>query len=46
MNIFMVALPFKIYIGLTLMIVFITSTGVYISGIMQNLLKGITGIFI
>jgi flagellar biosynthesis protein FliR len=45
MNVFMVALPLKIYIGLALMIVFLSSTAVYFANLMQNLLENISRMF-
>jgi len=46
MNIFMVAMPFKIYVGLVLMMFFMIATGTYLSGLVSNLLESITNIFI
>lgn len=45
MNVFMVALPLKIYVGLTLMVLFLTSTAVYLTSLIQNLLASISKIF-
>lgn len=45
MNIFMVALPIKIYIGLALMGVFIAKTYQYLAITIENLLIQINGIF-
>lgn len=45
MNIFMVALPCKIYVGLVLMVTFLMSTSVYLSGLIKNLLQNISSIF-
>ena len=46
LNIFMVALPFKIYIGMALMCVFIAKTYSYLSGLIENLLININGMFL
>lgn len=45
MNVFMLAIPVKIYIGLSLMILLLTSTAAYISKIFGDLLINISGIF-
>ena len=45
MNIFMVSIPLKIYIGLSLMIFFMTTSAVFISGLIQSLLEYIKNIF-
>jgi len=45
MNIFMVALPFKIYLGIILMIAFMSSTAVYLSNMIQEFLQNILNIF-
>jgi len=45
MNIFMVGLPLKIYVGIVLMSIFITTTAAYLSGLMQMLLENISSIF-
>lgn len=45
MNIFMVALPFKIYLGLFLMILFMTPTSVYMTNLIRNFLQNILSIF-
>ncbi|MDD3150108.1 MAG: flagellar biosynthetic protein FliR, partial [Candidatus Gastranaerophilales bacterium] len=46
MNIFMVALPVKIYLGLFLMVFFISSTAIYMTNLIRNMLNQATGIFI
>jgi flagellar biosynthetic protein FliR len=46
MNVFMVALPLKIYVGLALMIFFLSSTAIYMTGLIQNLLDNISKIFV
>ncbi|MDD3014795.1 MAG: flagellar biosynthetic protein FliR [Candidatus Gastranaerophilales bacterium] len=45
MNIFMVGLPLKIYLGLILMSLFITTTAGYLSGMIKMLLENISAIF-
>lgn len=45
MNIFMVAMPLKIYIGLSLIIMFISSMYSYISGLIEKLLMAVAAIF-
>jgi len=45
-NIFMVSLPLKIYVGIVLMSLFITTTAAYMSGLIQTLLDNIRGIFV
>lgn len=45
MNIFMVGLPLKIYLGIVLMSMFITTTAAYLSGLMQSLLENLRSIF-
>lgn len=45
MNIFMVALPVKIYIGLALMSIFISKTYQFLAVTIENLLISINGIF-
>lgn len=45
MNIFMVSLPLKIYLGLTLMIFFMTTSAVFLSQLIHSLLDYIQGIF-
>lgn len=45
MNIFMVALPLKIYVGLTLMSLFMPTTAIYLSNLMTNLLESLRNIF-
>ncbi len=45
MNVFMVALPIKIYIGLALMCLFTIKTSTYLAGFMETFLKGIDTIF-
>ena len=46
MNIFMVAIPLKIYIGIVLMLMFISPTVSYLAAVTQNYLKGILNLFI
>lgn len=46
MNVFMVALPIKIFIGLALMAMFIMPTANYLAGVMENFLKGIDSMFL
>lgn len=46
MNIFMVAIPLKIYIGIVLMLMFLSPTVTYLVTVTQNYLKGILNIFI
>lgn len=45
MNIFMVAIPLKIYIGIVLMLMFLSPTVTYLVTVTQNYLKGILNIF-
>ena len=45
MNIYMVALPVKIYIGLFLMMVFLSGTSSYLQGVIQNYFDAIVRIF-
>ncbi len=46
MNVFMVALPIKIYIGLALMCLFTVQIATYLAAIMETLLKAVDGIFL
>lgn len=46
MNVFMVALPVKIFIGLALMCMFTMQTSTYLAGLMENLLKNIDTMFL
>ena len=46
MNIFMVAIPLKIYIGIVLMLMFLSPTVSYLAAVTQNYLKGILNLFI
>ena len=46
MNVFMVALPIKIYIGLALMCMFAVPTATYLAGVMENFLKSIDSLFL
>jgi flagellar biosynthetic protein FliR len=46
MNIFMVSLPLKIFIGLSFMSLFMPTTAVYISTLISNLLETVMNIFI
>ncbi len=45
MNIYMVALPVKIYIGLFLILAFLSATNVYLQGVIENYIKAINMIF-
>ncbi len=45
MNIYMVALPVKIYVGLFLMMVFLSGTSLYLQGVIQNYFEAIARIF-
>ncbi len=45
MNIFMVAIPLKIYVGLILMLMFLSPTVTYLITVTQNYLKGILNMF-
>ncbi len=46
MNIFMVSLPLKIYIGLLCVALFMSTTAVYMTGLLSNMLKNLETIFI
>jgi len=46
MNIFMIAMPAQIYVGLILMLLLMPSTTVYLSKLFSELLKNINGIFV
>ncbi|MEI7473665.1 MAG: flagellar biosynthetic protein FliR [bacterium] len=46
MNIFMVAMPLKIWIGLILMSLFMANTSIYIGNLMQNWLQSLGNIFL
>ena len=46
MNIFMVAIPLKIYIGIILILMFLAPTVNYLVTVTQNYLKGILNLFI
>ncbi len=46
MNIFMVAIPLKIYVGLILILMFLSPTVTYLITVTETYLKGILGIFI
>ena len=46
MNIFMVAIPLKIYIGIVLILMFLSPTVSYLIAVTQNYLKGILNLFI
>ena len=46
MNIFMVAIPLKIYIGIILILMFLSPTVSYLVAVVENYLKGIMEIFI
>ena len=45
MNIFMVAIPLKIYVGIILMLMFLSPTVTYLVTVTQNYLKGILNLF-
>lgn len=45
MNVYMVAIPFKIYIGLILMLIFITPTSLYMNDLIRNFLNNIMVMF-
>ena len=45
MNIFMVAIPLKIYIGIVLILMFLSPTVSYLIAVTQNYLKGILNLF-
>src|SRR5574344_466807 len=45
MNIFMVAIPLKIYVGIILILMFLSPTMTYLVTVTQTYLKGILGIF-
>lgn len=45
MNIFMVAMPLKAYLGITLIFLFITTTAVYLSNLITNTLQNLKVIF-
>ena len=45
MNIFMVAIPLKIYVGIVLILMFLSPTVTYLAAVTQNYLKGILNIF-
>lgn len=45
MNIFMVAIPLKVYVGIVLMLMFLQPTVTYLITITQNYLKGILNLF-
>lgn len=46
MNIFMVAIPLKIYVGLVLMLMFLSPTVTYLITVTQTYIKGILNIFV
>lgn len=45
MNIYMVAMPLKAYLGITLMLLFITTTTVYLGNLISNTLENLKVIF-
>lgn len=45
MNIFMVAIPLKVYVGIVLMLMFLSPTVTYLITVTQNYLKGILNLF-
>ena len=46
MNIFTIAMPFKIYVGIALMAIFISKTYSFMAITVENLLKSVNGMFI
>ena len=46
MNIFMVAIPLKVYVGIVLILIFLSPTITYLSTVIEKYLKGIMEIFI
>lgn len=46
MNIFMVAIPLKIYVGIMLMLMFLSPTVTYLITVTENYLKGILNLFV
>lgn len=45
MNVFMVAIPLKVYVGIGLILMFLSPTVTYLVTVMQNYLKGILNLF-
>ncbi len=45
MNIFMVAMPFKIYVGLSLLAILLPPTSIYLMHFIKNMLTDLNGIF-
>lgn len=45
MNIYMVALPIKIYVGLFLILAFLSATNIYLQGVIKNYLEALSLIF-
>ena len=45
MNIFMVSIPLKIYVGIVFMSLFMTTIATYMSGLIQSLLDSMKNIF-
>jgi len=45
MNIYMVAIPVKIYIGLFLILAFLSATNVYLQGVIKGYMRAISSIF-
>ncbi len=45
MNIYMVAIPVKIYIGLFLMLAFLSATNIYLQGVIKNYMHAIAAMF-
>ena len=46
MNIYMVAIPIKIYIGLFLILAFLSATNVYLQGVIKNYMQALSLLFI
>ena len=46
MNIFMVAIPLKIYVGIVLMLMFLSPTVTYLITVTQTYLKNILNLFV
>lgn len=46
MNVFMVSIPLKIYIGITLMVIFLTTSGAFLAATITNFLDYIKSMFV
>lgn len=46
MNIFMIAMPAQIYVGLVLMLILMPSTAIYLRSLFKELLENLNGIFV